>query len=132
MFFEKKREISLNTHTLPFFREGYKYIVSIYMQLSGDIFGVDKMFVKTVREKDPVKSDQEKVTKTVDILNVGLAIVFLLIILGAAFYANSIEWDAASTALLTAFTGGAGIVVGALIGESTGSTESSGSKPPAE
>jgi hypothetical protein len=103
-----------------------------------------KVFIKTVREMDPAKSGKETETKTVDLLNVGLAIVFLLIILGAAFYANSIEWGAASTALLTAFTGGAGIVVGALIGESTGSTGSgstgsgstgsgsTGSKPPAQ
>ena len=61
-----------------------------------------------------------------------MAIVFLLIILGAAFYANSITWEAAGTALLTAFTGGAGVVVGALIGESTGSTGSTGPKPPAQ
>ena len=43
---------------------------------------------------DSAKNGQDKETKTVDPLNVGMAMAFLLIILVAAFYANSITWVA--------------------------------------
>ena len=92
------------------------------------------MFVKTVRKKETTRvsrdsgatNEPEKTIETeeknVDYVNLSVAIGFLLIILAAAFYAKGIPWDTASDALLTAFTGGAGLVIGALLGESTGAS----------
>jgi hypothetical protein len=95
--------------------------------------GLKKVFIKVVKKRDVTRGDRdsgepvkpiETVEKTVDYVNLAVAIGFLLIILAAAFYAQGMEkpWVTASEALLTAFTGGAGLVIGALLGESTGAT----------
>jgi hypothetical protein len=75
------------------------------------------VFLNVVRDETA-----RTVTKTVNYVNLGLAIGFLLVILGAAFVAHNFvpAWESASDQLLTAFTGGVGLVVGALLGENAG------------
>ena len=49
--------------------------------------------------------------------NVIIAVVFLAFLLIAAFYAHSIGWESGASTILAAFTAGAGVFVGALLGE---------------
>jgi len=61
-----------------------------------------------------------KVTKgavELNTLNVIVAVVFLAFLLLAAFYAHNIGWESGASSILAAFTGGAGVFIGALLGE---------------
>lgn len=50
-------------------------------------------------------------------MNVVIAVLFLAFLLGASFYAHSIGWESGASTILAAFTAGAGVFVGALLGE---------------
>jgi hypothetical protein len=78
------------------------------------------VFVKRVTTTD--SAGRSITTKQVEYVNLAMAMVILFIILAAAFYANSMAkpWEAASGGLLTAFTSGIGLVIGALLGEGAG------------
>jgi len=61
-----------------------------------------------------------KITKgavELNTLNVIVAVVFLAFLLLAAIYTHNIGWEEGASSILAAFTGGAGVFIGALLGE---------------
>ena len=52
-----------------------------------------------------------------DTQNIIIAVLFLAFLLVASFYAHYIGWESGASTILAAFTAGAGVFVGALLGE---------------
>lgn len=65
-----------------------------------------------------VKREGTTGPKTLDFRSVGIAVAFLIFLLLATFYSHNISWDSGADSLMTAFTSGVGVFIGALFGES--------------